>query len=312
MEDIKDRCIAASERAQELRRISKLQEARILVGLCMDAACPGPVMEDCTRLLVDVDAAMPTIVLAAQDAAGNDLSTVRVTMDGQPFVDKLDGKPLSLNPGVHHFVFESPGLPSVEKSWVVSQGEKDRRERVVLGNALPIAVAAPVPASVLPPSQLQIDTGPLSPAASTSTSPQPMAPVAQPANMGMRLSAETTVPMQGSASKSGAPAGVFIAGGIGVSGLLTGAVTGVLALSKASSLNAECPHGNTSCPSSAQRDISDLRTMETATNIALGIGIGGVVIASIWWLASGHSEKASRLPMAAWMGAGSAGVGGSF
>ena len=34
----------------------------------------------------------------------------------------------------------------------------------------------------------------------------------------------------------GAPAGVFISGGIGVAGLLAGAVTGALALSKASSL----------------------------------------------------------------------------
>jgi hypothetical protein len=139
---------------------------------------------------------MPTIVLAAQDAAGNDLGTVRVTMDGQPFVDKVDGKPLSLNPGVHHFVFESPGLPSVEKSRVVSQGEKDRRERVVLGNAPPTAVAAPVPALEMPPSQLQIDTGPLASAAGTFAAPQPAAPVAQPANMGVRLSAETTTPMR--------------------------------------------------------------------------------------------------------------------
>ena len=62
-EAVKRACIAASERAQEERRTGKYQEARSEIGTCMDAACPGPIRDDCTRLMSEVEAAMPTLVL---------------------------------------------------------------------------------------------------------------------------------------------------------------------------------------------------------------------------------------------------------
>jgi hypothetical protein len=52
--------------------------------------------------------------------------------------------------------------------------------------------------------------------------------------------------------------------------------------------------------------------METVTNIGLGVGIAGVAVASIWWLASGRTEKVSPSPTTAWIGVGSAGVSGRF
>jgi hypothetical protein len=50
-------CIAASERAQEDRRTGEYQEARAAIAMRLDAACPGPIREDCTRLLGEVEAA---------------------------------------------------------------------------------------------------------------------------------------------------------------------------------------------------------------------------------------------------------------
>jgi len=309
-EETKRACIAASEQAQELRRTSKLQEARGQIAACMDPSCPGPVREDCAKLLTEVEAATPTIVLAVQDASGNDLSAVHVTMDGQAFAERLDGKPLPLDPGKHHFVFQAPGLPSTDKTLVIRQGEKDRRELIVLGTLAP--TVGPIPAPTAAPTSVSPTPAVLpSPTATTQAAAPPV--MATPASVGPTAPAVVSEPMAlPTAPGAGPPTGVFVLGAIGVAGLLAGTITGVLAVSKASDLNNECPSGRTGCPASAQSDISGLHTMETATNVGLGIGIGGVVLAGIWWLASGHSEKAAGPPATAWIGVGSAGLAGSF
>jgi hypothetical protein len=309
-EETKRACIAASERAQELRRTSKLQEALVQIGACVDASCPGPVRDDCAALLTEVQTAMPTLVLSAQDAAGNDVSTVHVTMDGQAFAEKLDGKPLPLDPGEHHFLLQAPSLPSAEKTLVVRQGEKDRRELVILGierpsTGIPTPLASAAPPSVTQTPALALPPSPMAPATSPASAPQsraapPFAPTApaRPVTSDMRVAAT--------------PTGVFVLGGIGAAGLLAGTLAGVLAVSKASDLNQECAYGKTACPGAAQSDISSLHTMETASNIGLGLGIAGAAAAFIWWLASGHGEKATQSPAIAWVGVGSAGAAGRF
>ena len=77
----------------------------------------------------------PTLILAARDGAGNDLVTVTVTMDGQPFADRLPGTPLPVDPGEHVFLFQAPGRPPLEKRLVIRENEQGRREGVTLGGA---------------------------------------------------------------------------------------------------------------------------------------------------------------------------------
>jgi serine/threonine-protein kinase len=90
--------------------------------------------------VADVNSAMPTIIFEAKDAAGNDMVAVKVTMDGQPLATRLEGAPLSIDPGEHTFRFETDGQPGVQKTFVIRESEKDRRELIVLG-----AVAASTP-----------------------------------------------------------------------------------------------------------------------------------------------------------------------
>jgi serine/threonine-protein kinase len=66
-------------------------------------------------------------------------------MDGQPFVSKLDGTAISLDPGEHHFVFEADGLKSEQRTMVVREGDKNRHERVVLVGAARAPGATPAP-----------------------------------------------------------------------------------------------------------------------------------------------------------------------
>jgi hypothetical protein len=131
-EPTKQECVSANETAQDLRRVAQLRQARAELARCVSASCPGPVREDCAQQLVEVDSAMPTLVLVAKDKAGNDLSAVLVTMDGLPFADSLDGTAIQVDPGEHRFVFEGEGLPPAEKVVVVREGDKNRHVSVVL------------------------------------------------------------------------------------------------------------------------------------------------------------------------------------
>ncbi len=139
-------CIAQNEQAGPLRRAGKLREARALFRQCSVAGCPDLVRNDCVMSATQLDAAIPSIVFAAQDGAGNDLTVVSVTMDGARLADRLDGTAIEVDPGEHQFRLEAAGQPPVEKRIVVIEGEKNRRERVVIGPVPP-----PAPASLAPP-----------------------------------------------------------------------------------------------------------------------------------------------------------------
>jgi hypothetical protein len=128
----KQECAAANETAQDMRRTGKLREARTQLAMCTAATCPGAIREDCAQRLKDVEAALPTVIFEATNAAGHDLSAVRVTVDGEPLVQKLEGTAIVLNPGEHRLTFEAEGLRKSEDTIVLREGEKDRRVRIVL------------------------------------------------------------------------------------------------------------------------------------------------------------------------------------
>ncbi len=69
---------------------------------------------------------MPTVVLSATGSDGRDRADVRVSLDGQPLVARLDGRPLAVDPGEHLFRFESDPDGAVEERVVVREGEHDR------------------------------------------------------------------------------------------------------------------------------------------------------------------------------------------
>ena len=135
-------CLSASENSLTLGSEHQLRAARAQLLVCAAASCPADVRKECTSRVADVNAAMPTIIFEARDAAGNDVSAVRVTMDGQRLAARLEGAPFSIDPGEHAFSFEMDGQPVVQKTFVIHESEKDRREVVVLGAPVAPATAA--------------------------------------------------------------------------------------------------------------------------------------------------------------------------
>jgi hypothetical protein len=151
----KEQCIEANGQGQELRHGNKLSAARAQLLRCADPSCPALVRDDCTKRLDEVERMQPTIVFVAKDGAGQDLTAVKVTVDGEPLTDKLDGSELRVDPGAHTFTFAVQGLKPVNKTLVLAPGEKDRRESIVVG-----APAAPAgaPGAASAPARLVVTT----------------------------------------------------------------------------------------------------------------------------------------------------------
>jgi hypothetical protein len=140
--DDKSACLAATEHGQFLRVAHKLVEAREEFLRCARAECPPLVQQDCASWLAEVDKSLPTLVITAKDATGADLVDVNVTVDGEPLVGRLDGAALAVNPGDHAFHFALADGRTLDKQYIVLQGQKDQR----------LAVAwAPTPARTGPP-----------------------------------------------------------------------------------------------------------------------------------------------------------------
>jgi hypothetical protein len=133
----KRECAEANESAQDQRSGGHLREAATRYQECVNPSCPRPVREDCAHNLQEVQAAIPTVVLAAKDPLGQELTAVSVTLDGEPLTDHLDGTPIELDPGTHRFTFTVADQPPVTRSFTALEGEKDGRLEVVIGSPPP-------------------------------------------------------------------------------------------------------------------------------------------------------------------------------
>lgn len=69
--------------------------------------------------------------------------------------------------------------------------------------------------------------------------------------------------------------------GVGVAGLAVGGVTGILAMGKASKVDDAC--NGTVCPRSAEKDVSNGRTMATISTIGFAAGAAGLAAAAVGW-----------------------------
>jgi hypothetical protein len=123
-------CVEAYEEGQKQRASGSLKASLDLFRVCAEPDCPTATKKDCAIWVAEVEASLPTVVLGAVDGDGNDLVDVRVKVDGQPLVSRLDGKALALDPGKRVLVFERDGAPPLTREVVVKQGEKDRKIEV--------------------------------------------------------------------------------------------------------------------------------------------------------------------------------------
>jgi hypothetical protein len=267
-------CVDAYSKAQTLRNDKKLVEARAALLTCAQPSCKDFIVRDCTEWLDQVRQSLPTVVAVASDPAGNALIDVKVTVDGAPFQDKIDGRSVPLNPGVHAFKFEAADGTKAEKQIIVAEGEHEKKIAVTLGNAAGPAVAAAAGAK------------PGAPAAGTTGA--------------------TSTGAEGAAlneQKSPWKLVGLATAGVGVAGLAVGSVFGIVAMSKknsASNCNAKAVCTTTDS-FQAMKDAGSAASLSTVFFVAGGVLAAGGI--AIWALAPSRYVQAS-----ATVGMGSAGI----
>jgi hypothetical protein len=232
----------AAEASLKLRADHKLRLTRTQLAVCSSPSCPAEVRQECMHRIDEVNAASPTLVLAVKDRAGHDLSTVRVSVDGQLATDHLDGSAMAIDPGPHEFTFEATGAPALTETIILHEGEKDRRETVTLA---------------LGPAPEPLRASPLSGTVSGADSAPPT-----------------------SSGKSQRVAGIVV-GAVGVAGLAVGGVFGALASSSWKTAQRECPD-HTGCSPAAMDDRSHAVTSATFSTVGFIAGgvllAGGVTL----------------------------------
>lgn len=132
--DQKVRCASAYEQAQRTRKEGLLRASRDHLLVCAEETCPAVLRDDCVKWLGEVEQAMPTVIVVAKDAQGNDLVDVSVSIDGTRVAERLDGTAIAVDPGMHTFKLARQG-EAVEQRVLVREGEKRRALSVTFGEA---------------------------------------------------------------------------------------------------------------------------------------------------------------------------------
>jgi hypothetical protein len=141
-------CVAASTSGQRAQRSGALRSAQSSLLTCARAGCPAEVRSLCERLLTTVEASLPTVVLGARDASGQDLVDVEVSLDGAAFAEALDGKALAVDPGPHTLRFVRRDGTAMTLSIVAREAEKNRQ--LTVSFPVPARPTTPAPAPDTP------------------------------------------------------------------------------------------------------------------------------------------------------------------
>lgn len=265
-------CGDAYARAQQLRNDRKLLQARDALRICAQPTCKDFIIKDCTSWLDQVQASLPTVVPVAADETGTPLAGVKVSMDGQVLLEKVEGRSVEVDPGAHTFTFERPDGTKMDKAVIVPEGERDRR------------VLATFPSPRAP---------------STATMGPP--PVGSPS-----LSTSSAGDERARGGFPWRTAGLVTAG-VGVAAIGVGTLFGVEAMSKKS--DAGC-NADSQCQSEVAA--TKLRDAQSAGNAAtVFFVVGGVLTAGgivIWSVSPRHVTVAPSVGR----GSAGLAVGGAF
>ncbi len=250
-------CLTANTNGVHLHNQHKLRDARQQFLVCASQTCPPDIRTDCAGHVAEVNTAIPTIVFEVKDATGADLTAVKISMDGQPLVDHIEGTAISLDPGEHRFTFEAPGLPRLDKTFVIVEAMKDRRERITIG---PASAPTPPPASPAPPLV----------APATAAPPAPERPAPPPPSDQESTTAGNTQRTWG-----------LVAGGVGVAALAAGGIFGVLAVGAKNGYEQHCGSNIGQPPGSCDsQGISGHSDASTKATISTALVIGGAALAA--------------------------------
>jgi len=282
----------------DFRRADALFHAPTLtLGLARAQAGQGRVVEaweSYHRIILDNNTSSPIFAKALADAQA-EIGSVegrrarvtinvqgaeapKVTIDDAPIRAEALGVERLVDPGQHLIKATADGYKPASQTITLAEGGMQTVTLTLqkeTGGVVGAPVVAPIPAGT--------------------PAPQP----------------EATATSSGGGS--GMKTGAFVSFGVGGAGLILGAITGGLALSKHSTLSSECKDGT--CPQSASSDLSSYHTMgslSTVGFIVAGVGAAGGVTLFLLAPKGAPSAPATGLRVTPFVGLGSAGAVGTF
>ena len=275
----KDQCIDANGDAQGLRREGKLSEARDKLLLCASRSCPAIVRDDCAKRLDELERAQPTVAFEIKDVSGADVTAVKVTVDGKPLAERLDGTALRVDIGQHVFTFEVAAHAPLTRTLVMTEGEKGRREVVAIE-----AASSPAPA-------------PAPPAAHEATATPAGPPETEPRPAGGGMKTQKVVGL--------------LAAGVGVAGVAAGSVFGLMGFSEKSKQLAECSQSACTSQALAASDRKTGLTDAAISTVAFIAGGALLAVGGVFFFAGANSAepaKSTGLVVTPSMGPGGGGM----
>jgi hypothetical protein len=236
---------------------------------------------DAAQLAEQVRPRIPTLVVKV---SGVPTGAVAVTIDGAAVPTEALTAPRLVNPGSHQLVATSTSGGSATTQVEVKEGETRTVElKIVFAGDSTAQPAAPA---------------------------QSGAPAGGGATGSVAVSPDTGSPARSSSSLSP----VLTFGGFGLAGvgIVVGSVTGVMALSKGSSVKNACD--GLDCPRSVDGDLSSGRTLATVSTVSFVAAGVGAALGVTGLLLHPHQERApaSTAWVTPWVGPGSAGLSGAL
>jgi hypothetical protein len=253
-------CSAVYGAGREAEASGDLHTASEFYQSCGVASCGNPVRHICEAMALRLALDAPSVIPLAKDAAGEPLVEAQVTMDGKLLSARLDGHAVSVEPGLHEFVFSTGSEELGRTRVVIAQGQRNRE------------LWMSVPASE-----------PQQPRASKA---QPSLHIAQARSQETSVSATSAASAASAVDHSHFTIAPYLLGG---TALLAGGAYALLS-SWARKDNEKLTRCSPSCPSES---VQHIRNLYLAADISLGVGIAAAVgsVASILLSSSGSDDK---------------------
>jgi hypothetical protein len=119
-------CSAAYERTQTEKLAGHYVSASAAALECSQIQCSSAIVQECMRFYSALEAETPTLVFSARKGEGGEVTDVRVEMDGKVIAQQITGRPISVDPGPHNFVFVHPKRGLLRLSETARVGDKAR------------------------------------------------------------------------------------------------------------------------------------------------------------------------------------------
>ena len=109
-------------------------ERRVLTWLLLGLAGAG--LPALRAQAAPTPAATPSLVLVVQNGQGRDLPNARMSLDGAPPIEHVDGQLVSVAPGEHRLLFQAEGFNPIEITVLAREGQRKLRVLVFLTPAV--------------------------------------------------------------------------------------------------------------------------------------------------------------------------------